>query len=172
MPQNQETEEEDDDGIFPILNRQTPILDRIQERRQRLNGTSTKNIANQIARSALTNDSVDEELLSNLRTDIASELEIPEDEINDIYISRLRDVLSPSLDELITQRNTGLQDPNSESEEDSQEVEENIEEDENVDNAEDNIEENENESSGPAFPSESDNDSEESGDDEEPESVF
>lgn len=166
MSANQETKEEDE-RIFPILDRNTPILDRIKERRENLNGTGANNIAQGIAQSALTGESIDEKFLVKLRSNIASELEIPEDQINSMYISKVRDALSPSLKELVAQQQTGLQDPERESE-NSSENESDSQEEEDTNELE---EESETDESTPVFPSESDEEQEQE-DDDEPDSVF
>lgn len=163
MSANQETQEgEENDRLFPILDRRTPIIDRIRQRREQLNGTSNNDLAHQIARSALTGESIEEEFLSNLRADIADELDIRQDQIDGLFLSRVRDVLSPSIDEIINQKSI-----------DSSDMSDTDDQNNNDDNNDEIVENEDQESdddSGPAFPSTSDED--ENDDEDEAEEIF
>lgn len=161
--------ENDNDKIFPILDRDTPIIDRLRQRREQMrNSGSAGGIGEQIARAALTGEDVNEDFLNSLRADIANELDIPEDRISGMYISQLRTVFSPNLEELVIRQQT-TQEEVTETE-NQQSTNQDTSESEETNETESVENEEESDDSSPAFPT--DDMGEESDDDDDTEQLM
>lgn len=142
----------EDEGIFPILDRDTPIIDRLKERREQMRSNGdVRSLGHRIARAALTGEEVDENFLNSLRADIAQELDIPEDQISGMYLSELRSALSPSINALVNQ--PSLEQENTDSNDESSDENQSTTESENGDDEEGNES-----SSTPVLPSETSTD--------------
>lgn len=160
-----------DERIFPLLDRNAPIIDRLRERREQMrNSSGARSLGHRVARSALTGENIDEDFLIDLRADIAEELDIPEDQISGMYLSQLRKALSPALEDLIVQQQGISQDNSGTEEQESNEEQENNNEEtqqlEQVDESQND------EDSGPVFPEQSIDIDEKSDEEEDADRVF